>query len=116
MKIINLKKLEKQLRLGSMKNFINLWMGEALKIAQQDLLKKKNKFMVFGQGVSSDGYGLKKIAPHKVIEMPISEVAFSGMAVGLASQGFRPLVHHIRTEFSLLVLARPPEFLKRFFL
>lgn len=81
-----------------------IWMGEALKLAQQNLLKKKNNFMVFGQGVSSDSYGLKRIAPHKVIEMPISEVSFSGMAVGLASQGFRPLVHHIRTEFSLLVL------------
>jgi len=79
-------------------------MGESLKEAQAHLLKNNKKFMILGQGVNSESYGLKKFSPKRVLEMPISEVAFSGMAVGLASQGFRPLVHHIRTEFSLLVL------------
>jgi pyruvate dehydrogenase E1 component beta subunit len=81
-----------------------MWFGEAIKLALIQNLKSNKKFMVFGQGVNSKNYGLKDIAPKQVLEMPISEVGFTGMAVGLASQGFRPFVHHISTEFALLVL------------
>ena len=34
--------------------------------------------------------------PSWVLETPVSELSFTGMAVGLASQGFRPMVDHGR--------------------
>lgn len=63
---------------------------------------------VMGLGVSypkgADGTtaGLKQKYPERVFDVPVSEAAFTGMAVGAAINGLHPIVHHGRVEFSLL--------------
>lgn len=79
------------------KNFI-----ESIKSAQHDCLRKNKKFCIIGIETSYEKIGFKKNFPKQVFEMPVSELALSGLAVGLASQGFKPFVHHGRVEFSML--------------
>ena len=46
--------------------------------------------------------GLASKYPERVFDVPNSEGGFTGMAVGAAVNGLRPIVHHGRVEFSLL--------------
>jgi len=78
-------------------NFIS-----SVTLAQMDSLKKNKKFCIIGIEVSYDKLGFKKKFPKQVFEMPVSESSINGFAVGLASQGYRPLVHHGRVEFAML--------------
>jgi len=57
-----------------------------------------------GLGVAYSKEELAVEFPMQVLETPVSELAISGMAVGLASQGFRPVVVHGRVEFALLAM------------
>ena len=77
-------------------NFIN-----TIKQAQIDVMKKNNKFCIVGIEISYDKLGFKKKFPDQVFEMPVSEASINGFAVGLASRGFKPFVHHGRVEFAL---------------
>ena len=45
---------------------------------------------------------LEKFGPNRALEMPISENAITGICVGLASQGFKPILTHQRVDFALL--------------
>ena len=61
------------------------------------LMKKDNKFIYLGEDVISGQKGIsdgfyKKFGQDRVIDMPISESAFCGFAVGLAIAGFKPIV------------------------
>lgn len=78
-------------------NFIN-----TIKLAQMDVLKKNKKFCIVGIEVSYDKIGFKKKFPEQVHEMPVSESSINGFAVGLASRGYKPFVHHGRVEFALV--------------
>ena len=44
----------------------------------------------------------QKYGPQRVIEMPLSENGFTGIAIGAAMNGQRPIIVHQRVEFSLL--------------
>ena len=46
--------------------------------------------------------GLAEKYPSRVLDVPNSEGGWTGMAVGAAISGLRPIVHHGRVEFSLL--------------
>jgi len=80
---------------------------EALREATEQLMKKNLNVFVIGLGVSykngADGTtaGLKDAYPNRVLDVPVSEHAVTGMAVGAAINGLRPIVHHGRVEFSL---------------
>ena len=73
---------------------------------------KKNKNVIFlAEGVSdpSSVYGttknLKKIIKkERVIEMPLSENALTGAAIGASFFGKRPIISLHRVEFALLAL------------
>lgn len=97
------------------KNFILTYMHnnrilkytEALKEATEQALENDVSVFVIGLGVSypngADGTtaGLKKRYPARILDVPISENAVTGMAVGAAIHGMRPIVHHGRVEFAL---------------
>lgn len=80
---------------------------QALREATSQALAEDNSVFVIGLGVSypngADGTtaGLKTLYPDRVLDVPISEDAFTGMAVGAAIHGMRPIVHHGRVEFAL---------------
>lgn len=80
---------------------------QALQEAASQALSDDPSVFVIGLGVSypngADGTtaGLKSSYPDRVLDVPVSEDAFTGMAVGAAIHGMRPIVHHGRVEFAL---------------
>jgi pyruvate/2-oxoglutarate/acetoin dehydrogenase E1 component len=80
---------------------------EALREATEQALEGDQSVFVVGLGVSypngADGTtaGLKALYPERVLDVPVSEDAVTGMAVGAAIHGMRPIVHHGRVEFAL---------------
>jgi len=80
---------------------------EALREATEQALEGDDSVFVVGLGVSypngADGTtaGLKAKYSDRVLDVPISEDAITGMAVGAAIHGMRPIVHHGRVEFAL---------------
>ncbi|MHB1086963.1 MAG: alpha-ketoacid dehydrogenase subunit beta [Minisyncoccota bacterium] len=81
---------------------------EALREATDQVMAEDSSVYVLGLGVTykngADGTtgGLKQKYPTRVFDTPVSEHAVTGMAVGSAISGMRPIVHHGRVEFSLL--------------
>lgn len=81
---------------------------EAIKEATDQMMERDPRIFVMGLGVSykngADGTtaGLHAKYPDRIFDVPVSEGAFTGMAVGAAINGLRPIVHHGRVEFSLL--------------
>jgi pyruvate/2-oxoglutarate/acetoin dehydrogenase E1 component len=80
---------------------------EALREATEQALVDDPSVFVVGLGVSypngADGStaGLKAVFPDRILDVPVSEDAVTGMAVGAAIHGMRPIVHHGRVEFAL---------------
>lgn len=83
---------------------------EAFKEATDQLMQKDKNVFVAGLGVSypngTDGMtaGLKEKYPERILDTPVSEHAVTGMAVGAAISGLKPIVHHGRVEFSMLAV------------
>lgn len=42
--------------------------------------------------------------PGRILDIPVSEAAVTGLAVGAAAAGLRPIIHHGRVEFSMYAL------------
>lgn len=64
------------------------------------------RVLVIGEDVATQGgvFGstrglLKRFGPQRVLDTPISEMAFTGMAVGLAMEGYRPVVEIMFVDF-----------------
>jgi pyruvate dehydrogenase E1 component beta subunit len=80
---------------------------EAIREATDQMMETDGRIFVVGLGVSykngADGTtgGLKEKYPERVFDVPVSEGSFTGMAVGAAINGLKPIVHHGRVEFSL---------------
>lgn len=62
--------------------------------------------LVIGEDVATQGgvFGstrglLKAFGPQRVLDTPISEMAFTGMAVGLAMDGYRPVIEIMFVDF-----------------
>jgi 2-oxoisovalerate dehydrogenase E1 component len=85
--------------------------AEGIREATEHLLATDPRVFVVGEGVN-DPKGIfgttsglaKRFGENRVIEMPIAENGFTGMAIGAALAGQRPLVIHQRVEFCLLAL------------
>jgi pyruvate dehydrogenase E1 component beta subunit len=83
---------------------------EAICDANNYILKTYPESFVIGLGVSyingADGTmgNLVKEFPNRIIDTPVSEASITGLAVGSAICGMRPIVHHGRVEFALLAL------------
>ncbi len=73
-------------------------------------LRDNKKSHIIGLGVNypngADGTtsGLAKQFKNRVLDVPVSEAAFTGMSVGMATTGLNPIVHHGRIEFALLAM------------
>jgi len=70
-------------------------------------LESDSRVLLFGLGVGDVGAVFGSTAnlqsdfgPERVFEIPLSENAVTGMALGLAMQGFRPVMMHQRADFS----------------
>ena len=75
--------------------------------AFDESLRDDPRVLLFGLGVGDVGavFGStanlqSKYGSDRVFEIPLSENAVTGMALGLAMQGFRPVLMHQRADFS----------------
>jgi pyruvate dehydrogenase E1 component beta subunit len=82
---------------------------EALNQALAEEMERDERVMLMGEEVAeyegaykvSKGL-LKKFGPKRIIDTPISEAGFSGLAVGAAMYGLRPVVEFMTWSFSLV--------------
>lgn len=80
---------------------------EAVQEATMQLMNESRDVVLMGLNVraksGADGMtaGVKDKFDNRVFDMPVSEAGFTGMAVGSAIQGLRPIVHHGRVEFAI---------------
>jgi pyruvate dehydrogenase E1 component beta subunit len=80
--------------------------SQAINEALHQLLKKHDKVFLVGQGVTSPWYVgattvglLDRFGPQRVFDTPVSENGVTGLAVGAAMAGMRPIVVHPRLDF-----------------
>ena len=79
---------------------------EALNQALSEEIARDSNVVLMGEEVAqfkgsykvSEGM-LEKFGPERVIDTPISEAAFSGLAVGAAMMGMRPVVEFMFWSF-----------------
>ena len=74
----------------------------------EEMLKDKN-ILIFGLGVTDPKsvFGttknlFEKFGEKRVIEIPLSENAITGICLGASLNGFKPILSHQRVEFSLV--------------
>lgn len=85
--------------------------AEALRQSLDDNLAKDPSVYVMGLGVP-DPKGIfgttlglqKKYGDHRVMDMPTSENGMTGIAIGTAIMGMKPIMTHQRVDFALLAL------------
>ena len=79
---------------------------EALNQALSEEIERDENVILLGEEVAqfkgsykvSEGM-LERFGPNKIIDTPISEAAFSGLAVGAAMMGMRPVVEFMFWSF-----------------
>lgn len=83
----------------------------AIHEATLQAMRADRRVIVLGEGVNDPKaiFGttanlVKEFGALRSLEMPLAENAFTGMAVGAALMGTRPIVIHQRVEFALLAL------------
>ena len=82
--------------------------AEALRLAQEECLEDEN-CIIMGlgvpdpKGIFGSTLGLQeKFGKEKVFDIPLSENAITGMAIGLAIKGYKPIITHQRVDFALV--------------
>jgi pyruvate/2-oxoglutarate/acetoin dehydrogenase E1 component len=85
--------------------------AEAIREGFAQLLRDDPRVFVIGQGVWSPWYagqsleGLdREFGRARVMDLPVSENATTGAAIGAALAGLRPIVFHARMDFALLAV------------
>lgn len=85
--------------------------GDAIREGLTEAARKNPDVIFMAEGVAdpSSVYGTIKdigrhIAPERVVEMPVSENALTGVAIGAALAGKRPVLSFHRVEFALLAM------------
>ncbi len=79
---------------------------DAIREAQETLLREDERVFLYGQDISSFGgafkatKGLAEAFPNRVFDCPISEDAMIGLAVGSAIEGMRPIIEMQFADFS----------------
>lgn len=86
-------------------------LGDAIREGLTEAARKDAAVIFLAEGIAdpSSVYGTTKgigqhIAPERLIEMPISENALTGVAIGAALMGKRPVLSFHRVEFALLAM------------
>ena len=85
--------------------------SEAILSATEDCLENDQSVLVVGLGVP-DPKGIfgttiglqKRFGENRVFDCPISENSITGIMIGAAINGFKPILTHQRVEFSLLAI------------
>jgi pyruvate dehydrogenase E1 component beta subunit len=85
--------------------------SEAIREALDQALAADGRVFLIGEGVA-DPKGVfgttaglvEKYGAERVVEMPLSENGFTGVAIGAALMGQRPVIIHQRVEFALLAM------------
>ncbi len=85
--------------------------GQAIREALEQAMEISEDVFVMGEGVDDPGgifgstLGLKeRFSNKRVMDLPLSENGFTGIAAGAALGGMRPVVVHQRMDFLLLTL------------
>ncbi|HTE24420.1 pyruvate dehydrogenase complex E1 component subunit beta [Flavitalea sp.] len=84
---------------------------EALREAMNEEMRRDDRVFLMGEEVAeyngaykvSQGM-LDEFGPKRVIDTPISELGFTGIAVGAAQNGLRPIVEYMTWNFAALAL------------
>ena len=84
---------------------------EALREAMVEEMRRDDRVFLMGEKVAeyngaykvSQGM-LAEFGPRRVIDTPISELGFTGIAVGAAQKGLRPIVEFMTWNFAVLAL------------
>jgi pyruvate dehydrogenase E1 component beta subunit len=89
----------------------NLTYAQAIHQALHDALQADERVILIGEGVPdpkgifNTTSGLQQtFGTHRVFDMPLSENAMTGICLGAATHGMRPVLVHQRIDFSLLSL------------
>ena len=83
---------------------------EAIRQSTEQSLQRDPTVLVMGLGVcyknGADGTmgTLKEEYPERVFDMPVSEFSNTGVGVGAAITGMKPIIHHARVEFGLFAI------------
>ncbi len=85
--------------------------GEALREATWQEMQRDPRVLLMGQGVDDHKafYGTtrglaERFGADRVMDLPLSEEGTTGVAVGAAMSGMRPIHTHIRMDFMLLAM------------
>src|SRR5262245_21837661 len=85
--------------------------GEAIKEALAEELRRDPTVFILGEDIAEAGTTFKvlnglveEFGPERVLDTPISEPGFTGLAVGAAMTGMRPVVDIMFGDFSTLVM------------
>ena len=89
--------------------FVKIVYSDAIAAVTGRNMEKNNKVFVLGEEVASFGggpygatKGLFQIYPHRILNTPISEAGFVGLAGGAAMDGLRPVIEIMFGDFSLV--------------
>jgi pyruvate/2-oxoglutarate/acetoin dehydrogenase E1 component len=88
-----------------------LTFGEAIKEALAEELRRDERVFVIGEDVGEAGTAFKvllglidEFGPERIIDSPISEPGITGLGVGAAMTGMRPVVDIMFGDFSTLIM------------
>src|SRR6516165_9210508 len=88
-----------------------LTLGEAVKEAIAEEMRRDSRVFMCGEDIAQAGSVFKvltglvdEFGPERVLDTPISEPGFTGIAVGAAMTGLRPVVDIMFGDFSTLVM------------
>jgi acetoin:2,6-dichlorophenolindophenol oxidoreductase subunit beta len=81
----------------------------AIARAQREALEEDPRVIVMGEDIRANVYGtspnfLADFGPDRVRNLPISEAGFTGVAIGAAMTGLRPIVDYSYTTFMYLAM------------
>jgi acetoin:2,6-dichlorophenolindophenol oxidoreductase subunit beta len=85
--------------------------AQAIREAHAQLLRTDDRVFVIGQGLWSPWYAGssledldKEFGKNRILDSPVAENATTGLAVGAALAGMRPIVFHPRMDFMMLAV------------
>ena len=85
--------------------------ADAIREGQAELLKSDDRVILLGLGVPGPtgvfgtSIGLEQeFGSERVLDMPAAENGMTGIAVGMALLGMRPILVHQRLDFAILSL------------
>jgi len=89
----------------------NIQFRQALRDAMSEEMRRDNTIFLMGEEVGeyngaykvSQGL-LEEFGPDRVIDTPISELGFSGLGIGAAMNGLRPIIEFMTFNFSLVAI------------